>query len=93
MTTNNITKTNDVVDLVKLGLTTGYYIAQMARYNYLYLTDKYALEDQSSIQRNNSSYDENKSKMILYTSLSIAYIAGLLVSSISELKKRNESNY
>ena len=89
ITTNYKSNTNDVVDLVKLGLTTGYYIAQMARYRYSYLTDKFALEDQPSIQRNNSSYDENKGKMILYTGLSIACVAGILVSSISELRKRN----
>ena len=89
MTTNYKTNKNDVADLVKIGLTTGYYITQMARYRYSYLTDKYALEPQPSIQRNISSYDENKSKMILYTGLSIAYIAGILVSSISDLKKRS----
>ena len=93
MPTNYKSNTNDVVDLVKLSLTTGYYIAQMARYRYLYLTDKYALEAPTSIQRNDRSYDENKGKMILYTGLSIAYIAGILVSSISELNKRNEQNY
>lgn len=88
MTMNYKTNTNDVVDLVKLGLTTEYYIAQMARYRYSYFTDKYALEDQPSIQRNNSSYDENKGKMILYTGLTIVGIVGLFVLSISELKKR-----
>ena len=84
MTTNNKSNTNDVADLVKLGLTTGYYSAQMARYKTQYVLEK---ESHNKIQTSESN--ENRNNTIKYACLAGIGILGLFAIGIAGLKESN----
>ena len=87
MTTNYKSNTNDVADLVKLGFTTGYYIAQMARYK-----TQYVLEKESNSNNQTSVPNENKDNTIKYACLAGIGIIGLLAFGIASLKESNRKS-
>ena len=84
MTTNYKSNTNDVADLVKLGLTTGYYIAKMARYRTQYVWEK---ESNNNIQTSVSN--ENRDNTIKYACLAGIGFIGLFAIGIAGLKESN----
>ena len=86
MRTNESTQSKDALDLIKQGLSTFHYIAQMARYRYLYTRGK-ELQNDGSIH-NSIELDHNRTQMIKYTCLTGLCILGLFAIGISGLRSR-----
>lgn len=79
------TKTSDVAELAKLGLSTFLNIGQMARYQY---TLNRELQKDGITQVNTSESVQNRDKMIKYTCLAGLGIVGLLVIGVAGLNGR-----
>lgn len=84
MTTMNPTKVNDVLDLTKQGISTFYYIGQMARYRYQYTLGK-ELQDNHIIQVNACDLAQNRDEMIKYACLAGLGALRLLTIGVSGL--------
>lgn len=81
------TKSNDIIELTKLSLSTFLNIGQMARYRYQYTLGK-ELQNDSPFQINACELSQNKAKMIYHTCLAGLGILGLLTIGISDLSSR-----
>jgi hypothetical protein len=82
-------RTNDVVDLVKFGLTTFLNIGEMGRYMYLYFSEK---ESQNNIRTSARALNQNRDKMIYHTCLAGVGILGLFTIGIVGLTE-SRRNY
>jgi hypothetical protein len=80
----NPTKANEVLDLTKRGLSTFYYIGQMARYIYQYTLAK-DLQNDGLVQVNEYELAQNRDKMIKYTCLAGIGALGLFAFGIAGL--------
>ena len=87
----NPTKIKEVLDLTKQGISTFYYIGQMARYRYQYSLEKEPQSDRS-IQVNTSELAHNKDKMIKYTILSGIGMLSLFAMGIAGLVENRKNN-
>ena len=83
----NTTKTNDVLDLTKLSLTTFLNIEQMMQYMYLYYKGK-ELQNDSPSQVNAYELSQNRDKMIYHSCLAGIGALGLLAFGIAGLISR-----
>ena len=88
----NPTKINEVLDLTKQGISTFYYIGQMARYRYRYSLGKELLND-SSIQVNTSELTHNRDEMIKYTILTGIGILSLFTMGIAGFVENRKNDY
>ena len=87
MNTMDRTKTNNVAELTRLGLSTFVNIGQMARYRYLYTLGK-ELQKDCHAQVNACELAQNRDKMIKYTCLAGLGALGLLAFGIAGLISR-----
>ena len=88
MNTKDRTKTNDVAELTRLGLSTFVNIGQMARYRYLYTLGK-ELQKDSPAQVNACELAQSGDMMIKYTCLAGLGAFGLLAFGIAGLISRD----
>ena len=81
------TKSNDILGLIKQGLSTIYNIGQMTHYRTRYLMEKESPYENTR-QASASELSQNRNKMIKYTCLAGLGILGLFAIGISGLKSR-----
>ena len=81
------TKSNEVAELTRLGLSTFLNIGQMAQYRYQYTLGK-ELQKNNPAQVNACELIQNRGKMIKYACLAGLGIAGLFVIGFSGLNRR-----
>lgn len=84
----NPNKVNEILDLTKQVISTGYYIGQMTRYRYQYTLDK-ELQNDNLVPVNACELTQNRDKMIKYTCLAGLGVLGLFAIGIAGMNNRN----
>ena len=83
----NPTKIKEVLDLTKQGISTFYYIGQMARYRYQYSFGK-ELHNDGLVHVNVRELAQNRDNLLKYTCLTGLGILGLFAIGVSDLNNR-----